>query len=191
MLRDAEEGSARSTAGASSPSFSVTHTLGQKGPRGVQNSLHHALTSLTGPNISRMTLRDYINIYIIKYKLKKNSVKNTMWKKMLWVFIFVPLLLLLLLLFYSWILTFLLCDELQYFSALKREVQGRRQWSHSLMMQRLEPVLRGPLWHSMAPHCREGFTLVLWLRLLLPFLLFPPTLSDKHTACPTTFTDPI
>lgn len=28
-----------------------------------------------------MTLRDYINIYIIKYKLKKNSVTNTMWNK--------------------------------------------------------------------------------------------------------------
>lgn len=54
--------------------------------------------------------------------MKKNSVKNTMWKKMLWVFIFVSSLLLLLL-FYSWILTFLLCDELQSFSALKREFQ--------------------------------------------------------------------
>lgn len=37
-----------------------------------------------------------------------------------------------------------LLNELQYFSALKREVQGRREWFHSLMMQRLEPVLEGP-----------------------------------------------
>lgn len=124
MLRDVEEeGSARSTPMHLAQLQRYT-LLGQKGPRAFRT--HPSCPqSLTGLNISRMTLRDYINIYIIKYKLKKNSVKNTMWKKMLWVFIFVSLLLLLLLLFYSWILTFLLCDELQYFSALKREVQGR------------------------------------------------------------------
>lgn len=123
MLRDVEEGSARSTP-VNLAQLQRYTLLGQKGPRAFRT--HPSCPqSLTGLNISRMTLRDYINIYIIKYKLKKNSVKNTMWKKMLWVFIFVSLLLLLLLLFYSWILTFLLCDELQYFSALKREVQGR------------------------------------------------------------------
>jgi len=60
------------------PSVSV-QTLGQRGPWafGAHDSCPY---SLTGLNISRMTLRDYINIYIIKYKLKKNSVKNTMWK---------------------------------------------------------------------------------------------------------------
>lgn len=87
--------------GASRPA-SELHTWA---PQAVRTSTFFP-DFLTGLNISRMTLRDYINIYIIKYKSKKNSVKNTMWKKMLWVFIFVSLLLLLLL-FYSWILTFL------------------------------------------------------------------------------------
>lgn len=72
-------------------SIAQLHTLfGSKGPAAGRAFRTHPSCphTLTGPNISRMTLRDYINIYIIKYKLKKNSVKNTMWKKMLWVFIF-------------------------------------------------------------------------------------------------------
>lgn len=72
-----------------------------------------------------MTLRDYINIYIIKYKLKKNSVKNTMWKKNVVGFYFCFFVAVV-------VVVILLMDphipfrnELQYFSALEREVQGR------------------------------------------------------------------
>lgn len=79
MLRDAEEGSARSTPAYLAQLRHYT-LLGQKGPRAFRS--HPPCPQLvTGLNISRMTLRDSINIYIIKYKLKKNSVKNTMWNK--------------------------------------------------------------------------------------------------------------
>lgn len=64
------------------------YTLWAKRAAGRSELNHHDPPCLTGLNISRMTLREFINIYIIKYKLKKNSVKNTMWKKTLWVFIF-------------------------------------------------------------------------------------------------------
>ena len=121
-------------AGAPSPA-AASHTLGSKkkkktkGPAGRSELTHHALNLSQAWTFPEWLLRDYINIYIIKYKLKKNSVKNSMWKKKCCGFLFlVSSLLLLLLLFYSWILTFLLRDELQYFSALTREVQGRRQW---------------------------------------------------------------
>lgn len=74
-----EEGSARSTPAYLAQLRHYT-LLGQKGPWAFRS--HPPCPQLrTGLNISRMTLRDSINIYIIKYKLKKNSVKNTMWNK--------------------------------------------------------------------------------------------------------------
>lgn len=128
-------------AGASSPA-AASHTFGsKKGARWAFRTHPSCPQSLTGLNISRMTLRDYINIYIIKYKLKKNSVKNSMWKKMLWVFIFCffVAVVVVVILFMDPHIPFMWWTAV-FFCSKERKSRGG---DNSLMVQRLEPVLWG------------------------------------------------
>lgn len=81
---------------------------------------HHAPHSLTDLTNSRITLRDYINIYIIKYKSKKNGVKKTLWKKNIvgfFIFCFSVAVVVVVILFTDPHIS--LRNKLQYISALK------------------------------------------------------------------------
>lgn len=123
-----------------------------------------------------MTFRDYINIYIIKYKLKKNSVKNTMWNKCCGFFFFLCCCCCCYFIHES---SHSFSDELQYFSARNTEVQGRWQWSYRLMVQLLEPVLWG-LWHLMAPRLYTvGWALIWCFKYIFCFHVFSHALSDS------------
>lgn len=138
-----------------------------------------------------MTLRDYINIYIIKYKLKKNSVKNTMWKKNVVGFYFLFLCCSCCCCYFIHGSSHSFMSRTAVFFCCKERSPGEMTIVPQLDDAATWTSVVGPLWRLMRPQLHTIWRASLWC---FDYIFCSPFLHLRYqinTACPTTFTHPL